>query len=86
MRSLRTSPNVSEIRSYLKANNGVLTFADFLECMHTQQQKEKTSREIRAAFAAYDPRKKGTIPTKDLRHILSGWGERLSSKEGINCN
>nr|CAG4650577.1 EOG090X0GKM [Sida crystallina] len=81
MRSLRTSPTTTEIRGYLKAKNGVLSFADFLECMHTQQQKEKSGKEIRAAFAASDPRRKGTIAIKELRHILSGWGEKLTTKE-----
>ena len=82
MRSLRTSPTITELKAYLKNKNGQLSFADFLEVMHIHSQKEKSDKEIRAAFKASDPNKKGTMPVKELRHILQGWGEKLSAKEG----
>jgi len=81
MRSLRTSPTITELKAYLKNKNGQLSFADFLEVMHIHSQKEKSDKEIRAAFKASDPNKKGTMPVKELRHILQGWGEKLSAKE-----
>jgi Ca2+-binding EF-hand superfamily protein len=34
------------------------------------------------AFKAADPAKKGTIPARQLRHMLLHWGEQLSAKEG----
>lgn len=86
MRSLRTSPTMNELKAYLKNKNGSMSFADFLEVMHTHTQKEKSAQEIRAAFAAHDISKRGTIPVKELRHILVNWGEGLSPKEGTTIN
>lgn len=84
MRSLRTSPTIHELKVYLKSKNGKISFADFLEVMHTHTVKEKSTKEIQAAFRAADTRGKGTISYKELHHILCGWGERLSAKEGNN--
>ncbi len=82
MRSLRTSPTVPELKQYMKSKNGKISFADFLEVMHTHTVKEKSAKDIQAAFRASDTRGRGTISYKELRHILSGWGEKLSPREG----
>nr|CAG4638126.1 EOG090X0GKM [Chydorus sphaericus] len=81
MRSLRTSPTVPELKQYMKSKNGKISFADFLEVMHTHTVKEKSAKDIQAAFRASDTRGRGTISYKELRHILSGWGEKLSPRE-----
>ena len=87
MRSLRVSPTEPEIRAFLRAKNGVLSFADFLDCMHAQQRRERPAEEVRRALAASDSRRRGAIPVKELRHLLSGWGEKLSAREGnLNLN
>lgn len=59
-----------------------MSFADFLEVMHTHNQVEKVPDEILDAFRAADPNGKGLIPAKELKHILGRWGEKLSSREG----
>jgi len=59
-----------------------MSFADFLDVMHTHNQLEKVPDEILAAFKAADTEKRGAIHAKDLRHILARWGEKLSAKEG----
>lgn len=42
------------------------------------------------AFKANDPQGKGTIPAKQLRHLLQNWGEGLSVREvreiDFNCD
>nr|CAG4649779.1 EOG090X0GKM [Scapholeberis mucronata]SVE93955.1 EOG090X0GKM [Scapholeberis mucronata] len=81
MRSLRTSPTSHELKSYLKSKNEKIYFADFLEIMHRHTVKEKPSKDIQAAFKAADTTGKGVISYKDLKHYLSGWGERLTNKE-----
>nr|CAG4643575.1 EOG090X0GKM [Ilyocryptus agilis] len=81
MRSLRTSPTGPELKQYMRSKNGKLSFADFLEVMHTHTSKEKAAKDIQAAFKAADTNGKGLIASKALRHILSGWGEHLSNKE-----
>lgn len=82
MRSLRTSPTLPELKQYMKSKNGKMSFADFLEVMHTHTLKEKSTKEIAAAFKAADPDHRGTMSAKELRHILSGWGDKLSTREG----
>lgn len=59
-----------------------MSFPDFLDVMHKHSQVEKIPEEILAAFKGHDPRNTGSIPARDLRHILLQWGERLSHKEG----
>ena len=82
MRSLRTSPTLPELKLYMKSKNGKMSFADFLEVMHTHTLKEKSTIEIQKAFKAADPDGRGKMSAKELRHILSGWGEKLSAREG----
>nr|CAG4642877.1 EOG090X0GKM [Evadne anonyx] len=81
MRSLRTSPTHIEMKQYLKSKNGRISFADFLEVMHTHSQKENSSKDIDAAFMASNPNRGRTITEKQLRHILKDTGEKLSTKE-----
>lgn len=58
-----------------------MTFADFLDTLHKHSQVEKVPDEILDAFKAADTQKKGSIPAKELKHILGKWGEKLSSRE-----
>lgn len=83
MRSLRTSPTPHELKQYLKSKQGKISFADFLEIMHTHSIKEKSTKEIQAAFQAADTNGRGIISYKELHHILCGWGEKLTPKEGM---
>lgn len=59
-----------------------MNFPDFLDVMHEHSKIENVYNEVLAAFKGHDPRNTGTIPVKDLRHILLEWGEKLSPKEG----
>lgn len=81
MRSLGMSPTIRELRTYFRNKNGKISFADFLEVMHTHSQKENIPLEIINAFRASDPSRTGQIPARELRRILINWGERLSPKE-----
>jgi len=58
-----------------------MSFADFLEVMHSHHKKEKIPDEILEAFKSMDPTGKGVIPAKELKHILGRWGEKLSPRE-----
>ena len=44
MRSLNMSPTIAELRAYMKAKNGKLSFADFLDVMHQHSTKENVSK------------------------------------------
>merc|ERR1712223_34507 len=81
MRSLGMSPTIVELRAYMKEKGGKMSFADFLDTMHTHSKKESIPRELLEAFRNYDKRKRGVIAAKDLRHILAKWGEKLTPRE-----
>jgi Ca2+-binding EF-hand superfamily protein len=81
MRSLGMSPTISELKKYLKDKGGKMTFADFLETIHTHNQVERIPDEILDAFKASDTTQRGMVPAKDLKNILANWGEKLSPKE-----
>jgi len=82
MRSLGMSPTVKELKAYMaKPKSGRMTFADFLDTMHQHSRKENIPKELLNAFRGMDPNRKGVIPARDLWHILSKWGEKLSPRE-----
>ena len=60
-----------------------MSFADFLEVMHLQTRAEELPKEVIEAFRAADTSRTGTIPARQLAHMLLRWGEKLSSKEGF---
>lgn len=84
MRSLGLSPTISELATYMKKKGGRLSFADFLEIMHSHSTVEKLPDEVLTAFKAGDTDKRGTIQARHLRHILQNWGEGLSQREVDN--
>ncbi len=84
MRSLGMSPTIAELRDYMRDKGGKMSFADFLDVMHTHSKKESVPRELLEAFRNYDKNKRGVIAARDLHHILAKWGEKLSSREGTH--
>jgi Ca2+-binding EF-hand superfamily protein len=50
--------------------------------MHLHSQKEKCQQEIMSAFQAHDLSGRGSVAAKDLMHILTNFGEKLSRPEG----
>ena len=59
-----------------------IDFAGFLDIMHVHSQREKCQQEIMAAFQAHDRDENGTVEASELLHILTKFGEKLSSQEG----
>lgn len=81
MRSLGLSPTITELKKYYKNKGGKISFADFLEIMHTHSEKESIPEEIVKAFRASDKSGSGQISGRELRRILMNWGEKLSPRE-----
>lgn len=81
MRSLGLSPTIQELTTYLKKKSGKMSFADFLDVMHQHSKVENLPDEVVDAFKAADTQSKGTLPAKQLRHLLQNWGEGLSVRE-----
>lgn len=52
-----------------------------LDILHTYSTKERIPQEIIDAFRADDRGKTGQMSTRDLKHILCNWGEKLDEKE-----
>ena len=50
MRSLGMSPTIAELRAYMREKGGKMSFADFLDTMHTHSKKESVPRELLEAF------------------------------------
>ncbi|XP_070154921.1 calmodulin-like protein 4 isoform X2 [Polyergus mexicanus] len=70
MRSLGLSPTIAELNKYMKD-----------KVMHLQTRAEDLPKEVIKAFQAADISHSGTIPARQLAHMLLHWGEQLSSKE-----
>lgn len=86
MRSLGMNPTKTELTNYMRQKNSKMAFSDFLEIMHSHTSvtsAETLPRELLQAFKNYDEKKRGVIHAKDLRRILTRWGEHLSPKEGM---
>jgi len=83
MRSLGFSPTKNEITKYYGDNSrdGKIDFAAFLDIMHVHSQREKCQAEIMAAFASHDRDGNGTVEASELLHILTRFGEKLTSAE-----
>lgn len=58
-----------------------MSFADFLEVIHQHSRVENLPEEVIEAFKAGDKSGRGTIPARQLRHLLQNWGEGLSFRE-----
>jgi len=64
MRSLGTSPTLTELKEYLRQKGQKLSFADFLDVLHTHKDKEDVPKELLAAFRCMDTKKTGLIPAR----------------------
>jgi len=50
--------------------------------MEKHSKAEKCQQDIIDAFKAHDPNGQGIVPSAELRHILTQFGNKLSSAEG----
>ena len=58
MRSLGMSPTITELKSFMKDKGGKISFADFLDVMHSHTKKESIPKELIEAFRGMDPQRK----------------------------
>lgn len=64
---------------------GELDFSTFLTMIHRQIQQEDPKAEILEAMRMTDKKQKGYILASELRAKLTGLGEKLTNKEGIDA-
>lgn len=87
MRALGRNPTEAQVREYSKeldphgTNN--VSFADFLVLMERVPPMDpaEAERELMEAFRVFDREGKGSIPTAELRHIVTSLGEKLTEAE-----
>lgn len=87
MRALGHKITESEVLEYVKEidpkGTGIILFSDFATLMERLPPTDPAvaERELTEAFRVFDRDGKGTIPTAELRHIVTSLGEKLSDDE-----
>lgn len=63
-----------------------MTFPEFLDIMWKVMQKSRNpERDILEGFKVYDNKRQGLITMKDLRHVMTRTGEKLTPQECKSC-
>ena len=83
MRSLGRNPTNDELRDLINEaadtyGNGTIDFQEFMTMMVEKVDSEK---ELKEAFRVFDRDGDGCISAKDLRHIMTNLGEKLTDEE-----
>ncbi|XP_022783572.1 calmodulin-like [Stylophora pistillata] len=83
MRSLGENITHVEIAALMKkAGKQKVRFPEFLKMMAEQRKKNLNSEhEILAAFTALDRNKTGVVSRKQLQHLMTGTGDKLTTAE-----
>ena len=63
-------------------SDGRIDFATFVSILEKHSKTEKCQQDIVGAFNAHDRNGTGTVPAAELRHILTQFGDKMSSAEG----
>ena len=62
--------------------DGRINFATFVSILDKHTHMEKCQQDIVDAFKAHDKSGNGVVPASELRHILTQFGEKMSSADG----
>ncbi|XP_015171352.1 PREDICTED: neo-calmodulin-like isoform X6 [Polistes dominula] len=85
MRSLGQRPSDTELRDMVNQvdqdGNGTIEFNEFLQMMSKKMKGADGKDELREAFRVFDKNKDGLISSKELRHVMTNLGEKLSEEE-----
>ncbi|PBC26064.1 Calmodulin [Apis cerana cerana] len=85
MRSLGQRPSETELRDMVNEvdqdGNGTIEFNEFLQMMSKKMKGADGEDELREAFRVFDKNKDGLISSKELRHVMTNLGEKLSEEE-----
>ncbi|XP_031840021.1 calmodulin-alpha isoform X1 [Nomia melanderi] len=85
MRSLGQRPSETELRDMVNEvdqdGNGTIEFNEFLQMMSKKMKGADGEDELREAFRVFDKNNDGMISSKELRHVMTNLGEKLSEEE-----
>jgi len=85
MRSLGQIPKERELKDMFTSadsdGNGLLYFPEFLTLMSQKRFEIDIEEEIKESFADFDMDGNGLVSAKELRHVMTNLGERLTDKQ-----
>ncbi|XP_046582415.1 uncharacterized protein LOC124289793 [Haliotis rubra] len=85
MRSLGQNPTEAELQDMINEvdadGNGIIDFPEFLTMMSKKLQGADSTDELREAFLVFDKDGDGFISAKELRHVMTNLGEKLTDDE-----
>ncbi|KAJ3210011.1 hypothetical protein HDU83_000179 [Entophlyctis luteolus] len=85
IRSLGQNISQQELRDLIKevdsSKRGAVDFPEFLTMMARKLKDGDNAADIKAAFRMFDPSGSGYVLAKELRHVLTSMGEKLSGEE-----
>mmetsp|Transcript_18771 Transcript_18771/g.24782 ORF Transcript_18771/g.24782 Transcript_18771/m.24782 type:complete len:155 (+) Transcript_18771:100-564(+) len=85
MRSLGLNPTQSELTEIINDldadGNGTIDFPEFLEMMKKKIQAIDQLEEVLVAFQVFDKDGSGFVNRAELKHVMTGFGEKLSDEE-----
>ena len=85
MKSLNQNPSEAELRQILAEvdldGSGTIDFNEFCILMQQRSKESEPEEEIIAAFRVFDKDGNGTLGTKELRHIMTSIGDKLTDEE-----
>ncbi|KAI9329339.1 calmodulin [Obelidium mucronatum] len=85
IRSLNQNISQRELKDLIKevdtSNKGSIDFPEFLTMMARKLKDGDHATDIKQAFNIFDEKKTGTISAKDLKHVLTSMGEKLTVEE-----
>lgn len=85
MRALGKNPTEAEVHKLIKEidpdGRGVINLQEFLGVMARDIRSYDSEQDIRNAWKVFDKDQRGFIEAKELRHVLTNIGEKLSTNE-----
>jgi len=83
MHWLGQNPTPQELQDMVNAHGsgGQLTQEQFIRSMTSKLADTKSSEDIVQAFSVFDKDGRGYISASDLRHVLTGMGDRLDEEQ-----
>ncbi len=85
MKSLGQNPTEQELREIISEvdldGNGYIDFNEFVMIMHKRSKESDPEEDVISAFRVFDKEGNGTISTKELRHIMTTIGDKLTDEE-----
>ena len=85
MKSLGLNPSDQELKDIIAEvdldGNGTIEFNEFVLMMHKRTKDSDPEEDIISAFRVFDKDENGIITTKDLRHLMTTMGDKLTDDE-----